>query len=112
MIGCLAVVAGRGLTIWSALDMRRLQGHVLGRGGLDQPLQTGGLFKRSRNPGLCGMYLFAGGLLMLYPSALFAIGLVHYLWHMHHRVLIEEGVLREQFADRYTEYCARTPRYI
>ncbi|MEO1079461.1 MAG: isoprenylcysteine carboxylmethyltransferase family protein [Pseudomonadota bacterium] len=112
VIGCAAVVAGRSLTIWAALDMRRLQSHALGEGGLDQPLQTDGLFQRSRNPGLCGMYLFAGGLLILYPSALFAIGLAHYLWHMHHRVLIEEGVLRQQFAERYAAYCADTPRYL
>ncbi|MEM1187848.1 MAG: methyltransferase [Pseudomonadota bacterium] len=111
-IGCAAVIAGRGLTIRSALELRRLQSHALGSGGLDQPLQTDGLFQRSRNPGLCGMYLFALGLLMLSPGVLFAAGLVHYLWHMHHRVLIEEGVLHEQFAERYAAYCAKTPRYL
>jgi len=110
--GCLAVVAGRALTIAAALDMRRLQRHALLHGGLDQPLQTQGLFRRSRNPGLCGMYLFAGGLLTLYPNELFVAGLVHYLWHMHNRVLIEESVLQRQFSDRYRAYCARTPRYL
>lgn len=112
VVGCLAVVGGRALTIAAALDMRRLQNHALLRGGLDQPLQTKGLFKRSRNPGLCGMYLFAGGLLLLYPNELYIMGLVHYLWHMHQRVRIEETVLQRQFSDSYRAYCANTPRYL
>lgn len=112
LAGAILVILGRLLTVTSALDMRASARQSLARGTLDTPLRTRGLFRYSRNPGLVGMYLFAAGLLLLKPSIWFALGLVHYVWHMHSRVLMEERHLRSVFDTAYLNYAARTRRYV
>lgn len=108
----LFIVAGRSLTIASALALRAQSRLRLAEGELHAPLRQSGVFALSRNPGLLGMYLFALGLLLLLPSPLFALGLLHYLWHMHRRVKIEEAHLSARLGDDYREYAARTRRYV
>lgn len=110
--GVALILAGRGLTVASALALRSRTRPGPAAGALHAPLHATGVFAFSRNPGLLGMYLFAAGLLLLKPSPWFAIGLVHYLWHMHRRVKIEERHLLQRLGDEYAAYAARTRRYV
>lgn len=110
--GILAVLSGRTLTVCSALALRSQVRLAVAEGTLDPPLHTTGVFRLSRNPGLLGMYLFAAGLLALKPSAWFALGLLHYAWHMHRCILIEERHLAAEFGKAYDEYMSRTRRYV
>ncbi|MEM6483827.1 MAG: methyltransferase [Pseudomonadota bacterium] len=112
LLGLLLIIGGRLLTVLVATAMRSQAPVNLMRGTLELPLRSDGLFQYSRNPGLLGMYLFALGILLLQSSAVFALGLCHYMWHMHRRVLMEEGYLRDRFGTAYTDYLGRTRRYV
>lgn len=58
------------------------------------------------------MYAFAFGILLLQPNGWFAIGLIHYLWHMHRKVEIEERFLQNKYGPAYADYLVRTRRYV
>lgn len=109
--GALLVAAGRLLTFASTLALRQSRQQPL-RGELDLPLQTGRLFRRSRNPGLLGMYLFFGGLLLYFPNVVLLAGFAGYLLHMHFRILMEESHLMARYGRAYQRYCRETPRYL
>ena len=111
-IGALLLLGGRALTVVSALAMRRAASLRLLQGSLDVNLKTSGPFARSRNPGLLGMYLFALGILVLQPNAWFALGLIHYLWHMHRKIRIEERFLQGKYGAAYEHYLMQTRRYV
>jgi protein-S-isoprenylcysteine O-methyltransferase Ste14 len=110
--GVLLVLSGRFLTVASALALRSQAMPRLTQGELHAPLHERGVFRFSRNPGLVGMYLFAAGLLTLKPSLWFALGLAHYVWHMHRKVTIEEGHLEQRLGREYAIYAGRTRRYV
>ena len=110
--GALLILSGRSLTVASALALRSEAMPRLAQGELHAPLHERGVFRFSRNPGLVGMYLFAAGLLTLKPSLWFALGLAHYVWHMHRKVKIEEGHLEQRLGREYTIYAERTRRYV
>ncbi|NBD37913.1 MAG: isoprenylcysteine carboxylmethyltransferase family protein [Verrucomicrobia bacterium] len=110
-LGALFVAAGRLLTFASTLALRQARQQPL-RGELDLPLQTGRLFRRSRNPGLLGMYLFFAGLLLYFPNVVLLTGFAGYLLHMHFRILMEESHLEARYGRAYQRYCRQTPRYL
>ena len=108
--GAVLVITGRLITFTATLNLRRADTKPF-RASLDQPLQTGFLFSRSRNPGLVGMYLFYAGLFFSFPNVVLLAGFVFYLLHMHHRILMEESHLRTRYGDAYARYLGQTPRY-
>jgi protein-S-isoprenylcysteine O-methyltransferase Ste14 len=110
-VGALLVVLGRLLTFAATLALRRDRLRPL-QGELDLPLQTGLLFRRSRNPGLLGMYLFFAGLVLFYPNLVLLAGFAGYLVHMHYRILMEESHLVARYGSAYRRYCQETPRYL
>lgn len=109
--GALLVVMGRLLTFMATLGLRQDRLRPL-QGELDLPLQTGLLFRRSRNPGLLGMYLFFAGLVLYFPNAVLLLGFAGYLVHMHFRILMEESHLVARYGSAYRRYCRETPRYL
>jgi protein-S-isoprenylcysteine O-methyltransferase Ste14 len=70
------------------------------------------LFGRSRNPLLLGMYLFYAGMWVLFPTLIFAVGLVVYVLNMHFRVLLEEDFLRHHFGAPFDQYMLKARRYL
>ena len=102
------ILAGRAISLTSALTIRRLNAQA----GGSFHLHTSGPFRWSRNPGLIGMYLFALGLWLIAPSARMLAGIVVYATYMHFKVRIEEDFLAHKFGAQYADYRLRTGRYL
>ncbi|MBL8751009.1 MAG: methyltransferase domain-containing protein [Planctomycetes bacterium] len=101
--GVALVVIGRAITFVSVLQLRarrRLGG------------EPRWLFRRSRNPGLVGMFVCYTGLCCLFGSPLSWLGLPFYVANMHVRVRMEEAHLAAQFGDAWRSYVAAVPRYV
>lgn len=108
LLGAALVVGGRVLALGAVLTIRRENEQT----GDSFRLHTAGPFRWSRNPGLLGMYLFAGGLWLLAPSAAMLLGIVVYVAYMDFKVRLEEDFLTNKFGISYSEYRLRTGRYL
>jgi len=102
--GAFLVVAGRGLTVASAIQIRRAT--------RSDPLRNSGLFGWSRNPGLVGMYGSYVGATMMTPCLALVAGFFLYVWNMGRRVRMEEGFLRLKVGPEYDDYLASVPRFL
>lgn len=100
--GALLVALGRAVTFASVLQLRAQR-----RGGA-----PGWLFRRSRNPGLVGMFTCYAGLCCVHATPLLLLGLPIYVANMHNRVRIEEAHLRTALGATWADYAARVPRYL
>jgi protein-S-isoprenylcysteine O-methyltransferase Ste14 len=97
------LVAGRAITFTSVLQLRA------------QRRAGGGprwLFRRSRNPGLVGMFASYAGLCCLFGSPLLWVGLPLYVANMHGRVRMEEAHLAQRSGEQWRAYAAAVPRYV
>lgn len=103
LVGVGLIVVGRLVTFAAMLHLRRAQ-----RAGR----MPGGLFTRSRNPGLVGMFAFYVGLCLVFGSWLLWLGLPLYLLNMHYRVRLEEAHLEAGHGGAFRDYAARVPRYV
>jgi SAM-dependent methyltransferase len=103
-LGLCFVVAGRITTFRATLQLRAQQ-----RAGGGPPQ---GLFRWSRNPGLCGMYVLYIGLCLASGVPWLWLGLPLYVGNMHQRVLIEESSLQALHGAVWHDYAARVPRYV
>src|SRR5262245_32829418 len=103
-LGLLLVVAGRVTTFVATLQLR-----VQRRAGGGPPQ---GLFRWSRNPGLCGMFVLYIGLCLASGLPWLLLGLPLYVGNMHQRVLIEESNLLALHGAVWRDYAARVPRYV
>ncbi|MBL8728220.1 MAG: isoprenylcysteine carboxylmethyltransferase family protein [Planctomycetes bacterium] len=101
--GLALVVLGRAVTFASVLQLRAQRR----RGAA-----PGWLFRRSRNPGLVGMFTCYLGLCCLFGSPLLWLGLPLYVGNMHGRVRMEEAHLSRRLGAAWTDYAARVPRYL
>jgi protein-S-isoprenylcysteine O-methyltransferase Ste14 len=101
--GLVLVGLGRVITFTSVLQLRAQR-----RCGSS----PGWLFRRSRNPGLVGMYTCYLGLCCLFGSPLLWLGLPLYLANMHGRVRMEEAHLSARLGASWNDYAARVPRYL
>lgn len=100
--GVALVALGRAITFVSVLQLRAQRRRV----------GQGWLFRRSRNPGLVGMFACYLGLCCLFPSPLLWLGLPLYVGNMHARVRFEEAHLLARHGAAWSTYAARVPRYI
>lgn len=101
--GLVLVLAGRGLTFGSVLQLRSAQR----RGEL-----PGGSFRHSRNPGLVGMFSMYIGLCLAVGGPWLWLGAPLYFVNMHARVKLEEADLRVRFASTWSDYACSVPRYL
>lgn len=105
--GILCIITGRTFTIYSTFEIRKSNRQK--EGSFD--LKTNGIFGFSRNPLLLGMYIMYAGMLIIFPTITFALGLLVYLANMHFRVLLEEDFLFHMFGDKFIHYRQKTKRY-
>ena len=103
----LLILTGRAVTLASVLAIRKCSGSA----AAEADLRTDGPFRRSRNPGLVGMYLFVSGLWLAGPSLAMLLGIVVYALHMDFKVRMEEDYLQNRFRETYAVYRRRTSRY-
>jgi protein-S-isoprenylcysteine O-methyltransferase Ste14 len=107
-LGLLCVLSGRLLTFGSMLYLRKENRQT----NNSFTLHTGGIFRYTRNPGLDGMFLFFGGLGLLFPSIWLWLGLIFYIYYMVFRVRIEEAFLQDIFKDEFINYQKQTNRFL
>ena len=102
------MILGRFLSFYSVLKIRN--NNKQERDSFD--LKNTSIYSKSRNPIQLGMYLFAFGLILLYPTPLFICGIILYILYMDYKIKIEEKFLLEKFGESYEKYSSVTKRYI
>ena len=106
--GLLLLIAGLiFLLLWMIrLGVLTSLGRGMGR------LETGGIYRATRNPQALACGSFVLGFSLLWPSW-FAVGwMLLYGFLIHLMVLAEEEHLARQFGEEYLDYCSRVPRYL
>ena len=77
-----------------------------------QSLEQVGPYRFSRNPQIVAYFFVVAGYSLLWPSLLGVLWVCLYLGIAHMMVQTEEAHLARQFGAKYSEYCAKTPRYM
>jgi protein-S-isoprenylcysteine O-methyltransferase Ste14 len=108
--GLLFILAGRILSMGTAISMRR--GQKLFRGEEPEVLITSHFFRFSRNPIVVGLLLMYVGLTFLFPHLLLGVGILVIAAHLHSKVRLEETHLEQVHGRAFREYCKRTRRYL
>jgi protein-S-isoprenylcysteine O-methyltransferase Ste14 len=103
----LIMAIGRLLSFYSVLRIRQENKQT----GHSFDLKMTSIYNKSRNPIQLGMYVFALGLILLYPSPIFFFGIIFYILYMDYKIRIEEKFLLEKFGDAYAKYSSETKRY-
>jgi protein-S-isoprenylcysteine O-methyltransferase Ste14 len=81
--------------------------------GIDKnKLQTGGLYRFSRNPQLVGYGLMLAAFTIIFYSYLVLIWFLLYLTTSYFMVQSEEEFLEQKYNEEYIDYCRRVPRII
>ena len=104
----IVMILGRLLSFYSVLNIRN--NNKQEKDSFD--LKNTSIYSKSRNPIQLGMYLFAFGLILLYPAPVFIIGIIFYILYMDYKIKIEEKFLIEKFGEPYKKYTSKTKRYI
>ena len=114
----IAAVVGTGMVLFGQLLRAATVGLVyIIRGGRNREvyaadLVTEGMFAHCRNPLYVGNYVGILGALVVSNSVVaVAVGSVFFLIAYLSIVRAEEHFLAGKFADEYTEYCRRVPRF-
>lgn len=102
--GIALVALGRSLTFASVLQLRAARRRPAAG--------PGWLFRRSRNPGLVGMYACYLGFCVVFGTPWLWLGLPLYVANMHGRVRMEEAHLGRRHGEAWRAYAARVPRYL
>jgi len=110
MAGTLVIAAGAALASWSltAFESWLFRAKV----DADHRLATGGPFRFLRHPIYMGLNLLALGSAIWVPTTLMWIAVALMVIGSDLRARAEETVLTEAFGREYSDYCARTRRFV
>lgn len=108
LVGIVLIIMGRVFTVYATFVIRKENAQVKE----SFHLKTHGVFGISRNPLLVGMYVMYLGMLFIFPTILFAVGLIIYVTNMHFRILLEEDFLSFQFGQPFDTYKINVRRYL
>ncbi len=75
-------------------------------------LVTAGLYKIIRNPTYPGLFIFFSGILLIFPSFIFAVWIFFACMLFEFQVRCEEEFLQSMHGEVYSEYCRKTKRYL
>ena len=107
-IGIVLMLMGRYITLSSVFTIRKNNKQKAG----SFTLHDEGMFSKSRNPGLLGLYIFLIGIWFVLPSIYFLLGILFYMAYMHFKVRMEEDFLSNRFSEEYKNYFSQTKRYV
>jgi len=111
-LGGLLILAGLGLMGLAAKKIREHDTTIIPHFQADE-LVTTGIYARTRNPIYLGDVLILSGIFVAGGAGLSLLLVPAFIWVLTVRfVLPEERRLAERFGDRWTEYAARTRRWI
>jgi putative Ca2+/H+ antiporter (TMEM165/GDT1 family)/protein-S-isoprenylcysteine O-methyltransferase Ste14 len=103
-------VIGAGLSLLGVTLLLAAQAQVAARGGA---LVTAGLHKRVRHPGLTGTVLAMAGTLVMVPTVLGVLAAVLLVVAVQVQVrAVREPMLARLHGETYTDYAARTGRFL
>lgn len=111
LLGFSAMTSGVIFFVRATMDMRDSW-----RVGVDETQKTSmithGVYSISRNPAYVGFdFLFVGAVLSL-PNVILAVCSAMVILLLHLQILEEERMLPYVFGHAYTQYKAKTPRYL
>ncbi|MFW9897101.1 MAG: methyltransferase family protein [Candidatus Thorarchaeota archaeon] len=105
--GVFLIIIGLIIMLWGAWSL-----NISSSMGLQKTLIVRGLYKYSRNPQYIGNILLLIGIIIVSNSALtLVVGILGIFW----TILLpfaEEPWLREQFGEKYKEYCKKVRRFL
>ncbi|GAA3223057.1 hypothetical protein GCM10017691_09730 [Pseudonocardia petroleophila] len=103
-------VIGAGLSLLGVSLVLAAQAQAVARRG---SLVTAGLHKRVRNPGLTGIVLALGGTLVMVPTLMGVLAAVLLVVAVQVQVrAVREPMLARLHGETYTDYAARTGRFL
>ena len=74
--------------------------------------KTNGLYRFSRNPLYLGFYLMGIASIVYTINPIVTVLAVYGIWVLHKITLAEEEYMRNEFGEKYKEYCRKVRRYI
>ena len=74
--------------------------------------KTSGLYRFSRNPLYLGFYMMGIASVVFTVNLLVALLVVYGIVTFHKIILAEEEFMRNEFGEKYNEYCRKVRRYI
>lgn len=107
-IGLPLMILGLGVTIY-AMDLFQVFSRWVG--SQTPGLQTGGLYRFSRNPQFVGYGILMLGFMIAWWNSLAWIAFLAYVILVYAVVHVEEEHLTRVYGDAYREYMARVPRF-
>lgn len=112
VLGMVCVLAGVGLIVAAVVEFKKAQTTIIPH-QVPNALITSGVFAFSRNPIYLADALILAGLILIW-SAVYALPLIYVFIRLIERRFIspEEGRLTTIFGDAFTQYCAKTRRWI
>jgi protein-S-isoprenylcysteine O-methyltransferase Ste14 len=112
LLGGAMLVAGLGLDVWAIATMRRAHTNVMPNRAADL-LVTWGPFRFSRNPIYLGNTLLLLGIGLAVGNSWFVVfAFVAALCVDRLAIRREEQHLAARFSDAWTDYAAKTPRWL
>jgi len=106
IIGAVLLIIGRLLTFTGGVQIKN---HIKQKKMVVLDL---GIFKFTRHPIAFGLMISVIGLNFILPSFIMIFLSIIFIFNLHRKVLIEEKILLQQFADAYEKYCKKTSRYL
>ena len=108
--GALVIALGAGLACWAVASFHSWR--LLAQLDAGHQLATGGPFRWLRHPIYMALNLFALGSALWVPAPVVWVAFLLMVAGGEWRARIEERVLADAFGSTYTDYCARTRRFI
>jgi len=108
-IGVPLMILGLGITIY-AMDLFQVFSRWVG--SQTPGLQTGGLYRFSRNPQFVGYGLLILGYVVAWWNAWAWLGMLSYCILVYAVARVEEEHLARVYGEAYREYCARVRRFL
>ncbi|HET90019.1 MAG TPA: isoprenylcysteine carboxylmethyltransferase family protein [Chloroflexi bacterium] len=109
-IGLMLVISALGLQVWSRLHLRQFYAERVEIQPEHCVIDTGP-YAYVRHPFFTALFMLAFGLLLINPSLSTVIVAVYTFWDFTRAAKQEEILLSENLVG-YTDYMARTPRFI
>lgn len=108
-IGVPLMVLGLGITVY-AMDLFQVFSRWVG--SQIPGLQTGGLYRFSRNPQFVGYGILMLGFIIAWWNSLVWIGFLAYAILVYAVARVEEEHLTRVYGEAYRKYCARVRRFL
>ncbi len=107
VVGAILIATGIAIAVWGVRTLSSEQSM-----GMKGEFVMRGPYRYTRNPQYLGDVLMMIGIILVTDSVMALVtGILAILWFLL-APLAEEPWLREQFGDKYEQYCRKVPRFV